>query len=87
MTIKVFVDWDAREVISEVEYKEKIRQEAEERIANEEHFHEWLEDNYTPQAIWELTEAGRIEVQKLWRCECEDNAEIDSDFELMAIEI
>ena len=87
MTVKVFIDWDAHEVISEAEHKEKIRQETEKMMANEEYFHEWLEDNYTPQAIWELTEAGRIEVQGLWERECKDTAEIESDFELMEVEI
>ena len=34
MTIKVFIDWDEREIISEIEYKEKIRQETEKIMAD-----------------------------------------------------
>jgi hypothetical protein len=87
MKVKIFVDWDEQEVISEAEYKERIRQESEKRMADKEYFHEWLGDNYTPQAIWELTEAGRIEVQGLWERECKDTVEVESDFVMTEIEI
>lgn len=87
MKIKVFVDWVEHEVISEAEYKEKIRQESEKMMANEEYFYDWLGDNYTPQAIWALTEAGRIEVRGFWERECKEIAELESDFEMVTVEI
>lgn len=87
MTIKVFVDWDEHEIISEAEYNEKIRQETEKIMTDKEEFYQWLENNYMPQTIWEMTEAGRIEVQGLWEQVCKDNAEIEFNFESSEIEI
>ena len=87
MTIKVFVDWDEHEVINEAEYKEKIRQETEEMMVDKEEFYDWLSNNYMPQTIWEMTEAERAEVQELWEQACKDNAEIESDFEMIMVEI
>ena len=87
MTIKVFVDWDEREIINETEYKEKIRQETEKTMADKETFYDWLEDNYMAQTIWEMTEAERAEVQGLWEQWCKDYAEVESDFEMIMVEI
>ena len=87
MTVKVYVDWYGNEIINESEHKERIRQESERRMADENAFHEWLEENYTPQAIWTLTEAGRIELLGHWEQICKENAEEDSDFELREIDI
>ena len=87
MTIKVFVDWDTHEIISEAEYNEKIRKEAEKMVADKEEFYQWLEDNYMAQTIWEMTEAGRIEIQGFWERECKGIAEVESDFEATEIEI
>jgi hypothetical protein len=87
MTVKIFVNWYDEEIISEAEYKERIRQESEKIMADKEHFYAWLEDNYTPQVIWEMTDAGRIEIQGLWESYCKDTAEDDSNFVMAEVEI
>lgn len=89
MKIKVYVDWDQQTVISEAEYKEKIQRETERLITTtkKEYFYDWLEDNYTVQAVWEMTEEVRAAVQELWRRECETTAEIETTFEMVELEI
>lgn len=87
MKVKVFVNWSSYEIINEAKYKEKIRRKVVKTMADKQYFYDWLSETYTPQAIWELTEAGRNEVQKLWEYECKDIAEANSDFEMVEIEI
>ena len=87
MTVKVYVDWDAHEILTEEEYKKKLRVGVSTLLADKEEFNEWLSDHYTPQYIWHLTEAGRAEVLTRWEEDCQEIAEVRMDYEETLIKI
>ena len=87
MTVKVYVDWYAQEILTADEYEKKLNIETNCLLDEEDAFNEWLSENYTSQAIWHLTEAGRAEVRSLWEDWCRDSAESKLDYEETFIEI
>ena len=87
MMVKVFVDWDAHEILTAEEYEKKLQEETISLLEEEDEFNEWLEERYLPQVIWNMTEAGRAEVRSLWEDWCRDSAESTLDYEENYIEV
>lgn len=87
MMVKVYVDWDAHEILTANEHAEKQRVRVVEMMADEDIFNEWLEERYLPQAIWHMTEAGRTEVLTQWEQCCIETIEEDDEYEEDFIEI
>lgn len=87
MMVKVFVDWDAHEILTEEEHNEKQRVRVVEMMADEDIFNEWLEEHYMPQAIWHMTEAGRAEVLTQWERVCIETIDDDDEYEENCIEV
>ena len=87
MTVKVRVDWDAHEILTEEEYKKRLQIETLTLLEDKEEFNEWLSDHYTPQYIWHLTEAGRREVMTRWEEYCQEIAEVRMDYEETLIKV
>jgi hypothetical protein len=87
MTVKVYVDWESHEILTEEEYNKKLRTGALTIMENTEEFNDWLESYYLPQNIWHLTEAGRAEVLTRWEAYCRDYAEEQMDYEETLINV
>ena len=87
MTVKVYVDWYNQEILTAEEYQKKIREETICMLEEKDTFNDWLSENYTPQAIWHLTEAGRAEVLTQWEEYCRSYAEDEMNHEETHIEI
>ena len=87
MTVTLYVDWVAQEILTEEEYEKKIKEETISLMEEEDEFNEWLEERYTPQHIWHMTEAGRAEVRSLWEDYCRDTAEVNADYEKTFVEV
>ena len=51
MTVTLYVDWVAQEILTEEEYEKKIKEETISLMEEEDEFNEWLEERYTPQHI------------------------------------
>ena len=83
---KVYVDWRNQEVISETKYKTIFQKTLKELMDDKTAFYEWLNRDYTPKDIWELTKEDRVEIQILWKLECQEIIEIQDDFEPVEIE-
>lgn len=45
-----------RELITEKEYRKRMKEEAERRKASEQDFSEWLNENYSTKEIWDMDE-------------------------------
>ena len=87
MMVKVYVDWDAHEILTAEEYEKKVQEETLSVLEDGDEFNEWLEEHYMPQAIWHMTEAGRAEVLSRWEESCRDYAESTLDYEENFIEV
>lgn len=87
MMVKVYVDWDAHEILTAEEYEKKLQEETLSVLEVEDEFNDWLEERYLPQVIWHMTEAGRAEVRSLWEDSCRDYAEAQLDYEETYIEV
>ena len=87
MMVKVYVDWDAHEILTAEEYEKKLQEETLSVLDDNDEFHDWLEEHYLPQFIWNLTEAGRAEVLSRWEDSCRDYAETQLDYEETCIEV
>ena len=87
MMVKVYVDWDAHEILTAEEYEKKLNIETSCLLDEEDAFNQWLEENYMPQFIWHLTEAGRAEVLTQWEEYCRSYAKDEMDYEEDFIEV
>lgn len=63
--MKVWVDWDMHEVLSEEKYEEKmeeLRAKIKEDLTtpfSEADFYDWLDDNYSPSALFDWLVKGK----------------------------
>lgn len=89
MKVIVYANWNEREVISEKEYKEMIEKSAEEYVESYADFADWLNDNYHPDDIWEMSENDRNAVKEEYRevCHCSAEEEVNDYWKPYEIEV
>lgn len=92
MKIKIYVDWENREVYDETSKEIEIQRRAEERksdpYAFDEFLGEHLEDETNPYVtLFNASEESRVEVRESWGRDCVDWAKDDFIEETEEIEI
>lgn len=87
MTIKVFVDWWNKEILTEEEYNKRAREMAEEYRTDDYSFSEFLENRYSHRELWEATEKERATIMECWVDQCLDDAYDELGFEEVDLEV
>lgn len=87
MTVKVFVDWWKKEVLTEEEYNERAREMAEDFRVSDYNFSEFLEENYSHRELWEANEEQRTKIMEYWADKCLDDAYYELGFEEVELEV
>ena len=79
MKIKVYVDWNNKEILSEKDYKEfknrKVNEMADTYFEDKYSLEEFLSDNYNYADIFNMTNEEKEEAKAKWKAQCKDNAE------------
>lgn len=89
MTIKLYVDWRNREILTKEEYEDEVKVRAEVFISDENDFDIWLEENYSGLEIFNFKEEDKNRVCEEWRKACESYARenAEEEYEEMEIEV
>lgn len=73
--IKVYVNWQERDILTEDEYKELKQNKARNLFEDEDEFKDWLNTDYSASEIFEMTAEERLEIQKRWDEYCVDETQ------------
>ena len=87
MIIKLFVDWRGEEILTEVEYEERVREMAEDFRTSDYNFSEFLEEHYTYREVWEANEEQRAKIMEQWVDKCLDSARDELSFDEVELEV
>ena len=89
MKIKVYVDFENENVLTEEEYKENLKDKAKGYAADTGAFRDWLNDNYEAFDIFNKNGVELDEVVNHWERVCESDAEEDmeAEFEVFELEV
>ena len=75
MKIKIYVDYENQEVLTEEGYKEVLKERAKSYKANNENFEDWLNDRYSAFKIFNMKSHDLETVMERWEGVCEADAE------------
>lgn len=87
MTIKVFVDWWHKEILTEEEYNERAKEMAEEHRTDDYSFSEFLENHYSHRELWDADEEQRAKIMEYWADKCLEDAYDELGFEEIELEV
>lgn len=87
MKIKIYVDYENQEVLTEESYKKVLAERAKSYMANNENFEDWLNDRYSAFEIFKMKSHELDKVVERWEGVCETDAEEDMGFEFQAYEL
>ena len=77
------------EVISQEQYDERVAERANEIYKNEDEFFDWLEDTYTVEEVWKMTDEKKKAIKEdTFKKKCNDWAldEIQDEWDYFEIE-
>lgn len=87
MKIKIYVDYENQEVLTEEGYKEALTERAKSYKTDNEAFRDWLNDNYEAFKIFNMKDYELDKVVERWEGVCEADAEEDIGRELTEYEL
>lgn len=87
MKIKIYVDYENKEVLTEEGYKEVLTERAKSYKDDTEAFRDWLNDNYEAFEIFNMKSHELDKVVERWEGVCEADAEDDIGVELTEYEL
>lgn len=87
MKIKIYVDYENQEVLTEEGYKEALKDKAKSYKDDTDAFRDWLNDNYEAFEIFNKNGVELDKVVERWEGVCDANAEDDLDRELTEYEL
>lgn len=87
MKIKIYVDYENQEVLTEEGYKEALKEKEKSYKADNEAFRDWLNDNYEAFKIFNMKSYELDKVVERWEGVCESDAEEDIGRELTEYEL
>ena len=67
MKIKIYVNHESHEVLSEADFEAMAIREGKERADNIDSFSEWLDENYSSSELFYMTESKRTSVIEEWK--------------------
>lgn len=87
MKIKIYVDYENQEVLTEEDYKKALSERAKSYKDNNENFEDWLNDRYNAFDIFNMNGVELDKVVERWEGVCEADAEEDMSRELTEYEL
>ena len=87
MTIKVFVDWQNGEILTEEEYEKRVKKMAENLRTRDYDFSEFLEEKYSHRELWDADEKQRAKIMEYWADQCLEDAYCEQDYEGVELEV
>ena len=78
--VKVYVNWNERDILTEDEYNEMKQNKARNMFEDEDEFKDWLNCYYSASEIFEMTAEERLEIQKRWDEYCVDETQDNLDY-------
>lgn len=87
MKVKIYVNWEDKDILNEKDYDAEIERTVESLMEDKNDFFDWLGDNYCLKEIWEATDAKRLKIYNDWEECCKETARCNSDYEEVEIEI
>lgn len=78
--VKVYVNWNERDILTEDEFNEMKQNKARNMFEDEDEFKDWLNTDYSASEIFEMTAEERIEVQKRWDEYCMSETQDNLDY-------
>lgn len=75
MKVKVYVNYDYREVISEKDYERRVNRFFDDYFNDNDCFAEWLNETYRPYEVWGFDKAKREAVRDEYAMRCREWAE------------
>ena len=87
MTIKIFVDWQNEEILTEEEYEKRVKEMAENLRTRDYDFSEFLEAKYSHLELWEADEKQRAKIMEHWVDKCLEDAYCEQDHEEVILEV
>lgn len=87
MKIKIYVDYENQEVLTEEQYKEALTERAKAHVDDTDAFRDWLNDRYEAFEIFNKNGVELDEVVSRWEGVCEADAEEDMGYELTEYEL
>lgn len=87
MKIKIYVDYENPEVLTEARYKEVLAERAKSYKSDDRAFEDWINDRYTALEIFKMKSDELDKVVERWEGVCEADAEEDLSRELTEYEI
>lgn len=87
MKIKIYVDYENCEVLTEEQYKKALIERAKSYKADDKAFEEWLNNKYTSFEIFKMPSYELDKVMEKWEGLCEADAEDDMSMELTEYEL
>lgn len=85
--IKVYVNWNERDILTEDEFNELKQNKARNMFEDEDEFKDWLNCGYSASEIFEMTTEERVEIQKKWDEYCADEVQDNLDYEWDEIDL
>ena len=85
--VKVYVNWNERDILTEDEFNEMKQNKARNMFEDEDEFKDWLNTDYSASEIFEMTAEERIEVQERWDEYCADEVHDNLDYEWDEIDL
>lgn len=81
--MKVYVNWQAEEIISQEQYDQRVAALAADYVDDDSLFDSYLFDRYTSLELFDMSEAERTEVRGNFAewCHSKAEADLDEDFE------
>lgn len=87
MKIKIYIDFEGKNVCTEKEYEEMLKDRAKTHADDTDAFRDWLNDRYEAFEIFNKNGVELDEIVKRWEGVCEADAEEDMSCELTEYEL
>jgi hypothetical protein len=89
MTIKLYVDWRSREILTKEDYEDEVKTRTDDYVSDNGGFESWLGETYTIWEIYNFTDEDKKRVHEEWREACKGYAKEDAndEYEEMEIEV
>ncbi len=87
MTVKVFVDWWNKEILTEEEHNKRAREMAEDFRTSDYNFSEFLEEHYSHRELFEANEKERATIMECWVDKCLEDAYDELGYDEVELEV
>jgi selenophosphate synthetase-related protein len=79
--VVIYVHWDNEEILKEAEYEAKLEDEANALAADDYEFGQWLNEYYSANYIWDMSEEEKEKIKADWLEHCRNNMGYELGYE------